>query len=393
MTKILKQKLFETDVSNQINVSNVLNIIREKGPISRAEISKLSNLNKATITLIVEDLLKKQFVHEIGEGKSTGGRKPILVNFNSNAGYIIGLELNIGYINATLVNLSAEIQIDKTVSINTNENEIIKQIFQLIDDLKGLAPSSPLGIVGIGVGVSGIVSFESGIIISVPNAGIKNLPLKHMVEAHTGIYTIVDNDVNAAVIGEYMYGAGKGRNDLILVSNSSRGIGLGIYLNGKIYRGFDGFAGEMGHSTINMDGPRCNCGNRGCWELYASSKALMDLYAKTKQLNEPVSVAEIIELADKGDHIAITTLTQIGEYLGIGLTNIVNTFNPDMIILRGMIGQAGKWIFNSIHRTLMERSFVYSSSKVDIIPSLFDKNAVAIGSACEIIQQVFYTSE
>jgi len=119
----------------------------------------------------------------------------------------------------------------------------------------------------------------------------------------------------------------------------------------------------------------------------------MDLYAKTKQLNEPVSVAEIIELADKGDHIAITTLTQIGEYLGIGLTNIVNTFNPDMIILRGMIGQAGKWIFNSIHRTLMERSFVYSSSKVDIIPSLFDKNAVAIGSACEIIQQIFYTSE
>lgn len=383
----------DSDLIKQINLSIVINTIREKGPISRIEISKISKLNKATVSVMVDELIEKKYAVEIGEGKSSGGRRPILVNFNGNAGYVIGIELNVGFLTAILVNLSADIYWEKTVPISTNEKEILDCLFSVIDEIRSIYPASPLGIIGIGIGVVGVVNFKTGTLVFAPNAGIQNLPLKLLVENYTGIPTIVDNDCNTSAIGEYAFGAGKGRSQLILLSITNRGIGLGIFVDGKVFRGQDGFAGEMGHMTINMEGPRCNCGNRGCWELYASPRALVDRFKKSKNIDMSPSVDEIIELANQGDHDAITTLTAIGEYIGVGLSNVVNTFNPEIIIIRGVIANAGKWIFNPINRTLSERCFFFGSTKVEIIPSQFGKYAASIGAATEIIQHLFHSYE
>jgi len=339
-------------------------------------------------------LIEKQYVMEIGEGKSYGGRRPILVNFNGNAGYAIGIELNVGFLTAIVVNLNAEVYWEKSITITTNEKEIMDQIFALIDEIRGIVPQSPLGIIGIGIGVVGIVNAKTGTLVSSPNAaGLQNLPLKHMVESYSGIHTVVDNDCNTSAIGEFFFGAGKGRNQLILLSVTNRGIGVGILIDGKVIRGQDGFAGEMGHMTINMEGPRCNCGNRGCWELYASPRALTESFRKIKKTKTSPSVDEIIELANKGDHDAIAALTGVGEYLGVGLANVVNAFNPEVIIIRGNIANAEKWIFNPIDRVLSERCFFYKDTKIDIIPSRFGKYAASIGAACEIIQRWFYSYE
>jgi predicted NBD/HSP70 family sugar kinase len=387
---ITKNQTGDNDLIKQINLTLVLNLIREKGPISRIEVSKLSTLNRATVSSLVDELMAKKYILEVREGKSSGGRKPILVRFNSHAGYVLGLEINVDFIIATRVNLSAEIQWEKILPIASNEQAILEQLYVLLDEMITNTPASPLGIIGIGIGVAGVVNLKTGSVVITPNGTLKNVPLKHLIQSYTGINTFVDNDCNTAAMAESMFGAGTNRNQLILVSISHQGIGVGILLDGKIFRGSDGFAGEMGHMTINMDGPKCNCGNRGCWEVYASAKTLTEKYRQSVQSPTNVTVEKIIELANHGDPHAITSLTKTGEYLGVGLSNIVNTFNPDVIILRGAIASANQWIYNPIQRTLLDRAFFLSSTYVEIIPSQFGRYAAAIGAACSIIHNLLF---
>ncbi|TDF99418.1 ROK family transcriptional regulator [Paenibacillus piri] len=383
----------DADLIKQINLMLVMNIIREHGPISRVDIAKISRLNKATVSSMVEELMVKQYAIEVGEVKSKRGRRPTLVNFNPDAGCVIGIELNVGFMTVILVNLNAAVYREKTYSITTNEKEIIEQLYAAIDEIRSEAPESPLGIIGIGIGAVGIVNHKSGTMVSAPNAGLRDVPLKRLVESYTGIRTFVDNDCNTSVIGESAFGAGKGRNQQILLSVTNRGIGIGILIDGKVFRGQDGYAGEMGHMTINMEGPRCNCGNRGCWELYASPQALRRNFMKTTGAEALPSVDEIIALADQGDHAAITALAEVGEYLGVGLANVVNTFNPEIIIIRGAMANADKWILNPIRRSLSERCYFYHSTRIEIVPSRFGKLAASIGAACDVIYHLFYSYE
>ncbi|MCR8634196.1 ROK family transcriptional regulator [Paenibacillus radicis (ex Xue et al. 2023)] len=390
---IKREMTGDADLIKQINIMLVMNLIREKGPISRIEISKISKLNKATVSSMVEELIAKRYVVEIGEVKSKRGRRPTLLNFNGDAGYVIGIELNVGFMTVIVVNLNAGVHWKKSYLISDNEKEIVDQLFKAIDEARSAVPQSALGIIGIGIGVVGIVNHETGTLVIAPNAGLQNLPLKHLVESYTGIQTFVDNDCNTSVIGESTFGAGKGRNHQILLSVTNRGIGVGIFIDGKVFRGQDGFAGEMGHMTINMEGPRCNCGNRGCWEMYSSPQALIRNFMKNKNIETPPKVDEIIALANAGDNGAITALTETGEFLGIGLANVVNTFNPEVIIIRGDMAKADKWILNPIHRTLSERCYFYASTRIDIVPSRFGELAASIGAACEVIHYWFYSYE
>ncbi|WP_413378143.1 ROK family transcriptional regulator [Alkalihalobacillus sp. 1P02AB] len=394
MRQVLQQSVTgDSELIKRINLSIVINTIREKGPISRVEIAKLSKLNKATVSSLVDELLEKDYVVEIGAGRSSVGRKPILLNFNDSSGYVIGIEVNVGFIKAVVINLSAEVIAKRKIPTSTNEKEVMKSLYDVIDEMKGLVPECSLGVVGIGISVAGIVNYETGTLVSAPNAGLHNIPLKHLVESYSGIRTIVDNDCNASAIGEYYFGSGKGRDQLILLSLSAHGIGTGIFVNGEVFRGRNGFAGEMGHMTINMVGPLCNCGNRGCWELYASPRALIQDYMEKKGLVDAPTVEEIIEMANQNDKEAISALTQVGEYLGVGLSNVVNTFDTEAIIIRGAMSQGERWLLNPIQRNLQERCFFYSSTKVEIIPSFWGQDAAAVGAACEIIQRLFYTHE
>ena len=263
------------DLVKQINKSIVFHTIKKKGPISRAQISKDTGLNKATVSTMVSELINESFVNEIGSGKSSGGRKPVMLVFNHVAGYAIGIDLGVNYLSGVLTDLNGHI-IEKTTSPlhSTNMDDVTKQIFACIAALIEKAPESPYGIVGIGIGVPGQVDQHEKILFA-PHLNWKNVDLKKVVEDRFQISTSVENEANAGAVGELLYGAGKGIANQVYVSIGI-GIGTGIIIRHQLFRGTSGISGEMGHMTINFNGKKCSCGNRGCWELYASESALLE---------------------------------------------------------------------------------------------------------------------
>ncbi|MCR1834816.1 ROK family transcriptional regulator [Oceanobacillus caeni] len=377
-------KLLKTGDQNlvkQINKTIVFNTIKDKGPVSRAQISKDTGLNKATVSTMVSELLKESFVNEIGSGQSSGGRKPVMLYFNQHAGYSIGIDLGVNYILGILTNFNGDIIEKNMKTLNTLEiDEIINQIFLSIESLMKKAPESPYGIIGIGIGVPGQVDQHERILFA-PNLNWKNIDLKKIVEDRFSIPTSIENEANAGATGEQLYGAGKDITNQIYVSIGI-GIGTGIIINNRLYRGSSGISGEMGHFTIDTNGIKCSCGNRGCWELYASESALFKIAEKQDlaSKNVEIDLDFLLTEAQKGNPKVLQLLNTLGENIGFGIINIINTFNPEVIIIGNRMAQFENWIMNPIKRVLEERLSFYHKSNTAIRFSILGNYSTALGA-------------
>ncbi|MCF6409644.1 ROK family transcriptional regulator [Pseudalkalibacillus salsuginis] len=374
-------KTGDQNLIKKINKSIVMKSIEQKGPISRAQISKDTGLNKATVSTMVSELLEESLVNEIGAGKSNGGRKPVLLYFNHKAVFSIGIDLGVNYILAILTDLRGDIVFEKLEKLEDKEPSIvIEKVIALIHDVLSHTPESPYGVIGIGIGVPGIVDTD-GKILFAPNLQWKQIDLKQAIEEAVHIPVSIENEANTGCLGEQLYGAGKNISNLLYVSIGI-GIGTGIIINGNLYTGATGISGEMGHHTIETNGKKCRCGNRGCWELYASESALLEEAMKLDVFKQDVTsnLDSITREAKNGNSEVIQLLNSIGEYVGIGLTNIINTFNPEMIIIGNRLAQFKTWITNPIHRTLEERLSPYSNKTTIEFASL-DTYSSALGSS------------
>ncbi|WP_029688178.1 ROK family transcriptional regulator [Thermoanaerobacter sp. A7A] len=385
----------------QINKSIVLNTIRKKGNISRAEIAGITGLNKSTVSFLVDELINEGFVKEEGPGESKGGRKPIILSINNKAGCIIGIDLDVNYILIVLTDLMANVIWEKKIDVKIGETQqtIIERLIELIDEAISNAPETIRGILGIGIGVPGIVDYKKGSILLAPNLKWENVPLKQIIEDKFKIKVHIDNEANVGAIGEKWFGAGAKYNNLVYVS-AGIGIGTGIIINGELYRGTVGLAGEMGHMTIDIHDHQCRCGNTGCWENYASEKALLE-YLNTQLLMGKsdeyinknnfytLSAIDIIDYARKGSKIAIEALKEIGRKLGVGVVNIINTFNPELIIIGNTLSLADDLILNEVLKEVEEKSLVYRYYKVKIKTSKLQFHAGAIGAVSLVISELF----
>jgi len=385
----------------QINKSIVLNIIRKKGNISRAEIAHITGLNKSTVSFLVDELINEGFVKEEGPGESKGGRKPIILSINERAGCIIGIDLDVNYILIVLTDLMANVIWEKKIDVKIGETQqtIIERLIELIDEAISNAPETIRGILGIGIGVPGIVDYKKGSILLAPNLKWENVPLKQIIEDKFKIKVHIDNEANVGAIGEKWFGVGAKYNNLVYVS-AGIGIGTGIIINGELYRGTVGLAGEMGHMTIDIYDHQCRCGNTGCWENYASEKALLE-YINTQLLMGKsdeyinknnfytLSAIDIIDYARKGNKMALEALKEIGRKLGVGVVNIINTFNPELIIIGNTLSLADDLILNEVLKEVEEKSLVYRYYKVKIKTSKLQFHAGAIGAVSLVISELF----
>jgi len=385
----------------QINKSIVLNTIRKKGNISRADIAHITGLNKSTVSFLVDELINEGFVREEGPGASKGGRKPIILSINNNAGCIIGIDLDVNYILIVLTDLMANVIWEKKVDIKIGESQqaIIERLIELIDEAILNAPNTIRGILGIGIGVPGIVDYKKGSILMAPNLKWQDVPLKEIIENKFKIKVHIDNEANVGAIGEKWFGVGAKYNNLVYVS-AGIGIGTGIIINGELYRGTVGLAGEMGHMTIDIYDHQCRCGNTGCWENYASEKALLE-YINTQLLMGKsdeyinknnfytLSAIDIIDYARKGSKIAVEALKEIGRKLGVGVVNIINTFNPELIIIGNTLSLADDLVLNEVLKEVEEKSLVYRYYKVKIKTSKLQFHAGAIGAVSLVISELF----
>ncbi|CAM4126181.1 ROK family transcriptional regulator [Lederbergia lenta] len=348
------------------NKSIVLQLVKTKSPISRADIAQQSGLNKGTVSSLVAELIKEQLILETGPGESSGGRRPVMLTFNQSAGSAIGIDLGVNYIRGIITDLQGNILNQKQQSYTSSSIEqTLDHVKANISHLISEAPSTPYGIVGIGIGAPGIVDENNDVLLA-PNLGWKNSSFKKEIESDFNIPVIIENEANAGAYGEKMFGLAKDVNDLVYIS-AGTGIGTGIIFNGQLYKGSYGFSGEFGHMTMNMNGDRCRCGNIGCWELYASEQFLIKRALELNLIEgEEDCVIQVTEKAEASDSKAISLLDDIAAHLGMGIVSIVHALNPKKIIVGNILSGAKKWIERPVQDYVKKHAMASLQGEVSI---------------------------
>ncbi|MDM5283709.1 ROK family protein [Peribacillus frigoritolerans] len=366
----------------KMNQKLILNEILKNSPISRAALSEITGLNKSTVSSQVNELIEKNVIFEIGAGQSRGGRRPVMLVFNKNAGYSIGIDIGVDYLNGILTDLEGNIILEKASDLSSPSAGEVKEIlFALIHDFIIHMPDSPYGLVGIGICVPGLVDSNQKIIF-MPNLEWYIEDLQLLIESEFNVPVFVENEANAGACGEKVFGVTKNYENIIYISINV-GIGVGIIINNELYKGVNGFSGEMGHMTIDFNGPKCSCGNRGCWELYASEKALLDSFSNDEK---NMLRKEIVERANKNDVAVLNALQNFGFYVSIGLTNILNTFDAQAIILRNNIIESHPLVLNTIKNEVSSRVYSHLESMCELLPSSLGRNAPALGAVSIVIE-------
>lgn len=360
----------------KMNTAIVLEAVIQHAPLSRSQISEKTGLNKATVSNLVQDLIDNHLVQEIGPGESSGGRKPTMLLFQEKTGYAVGIDLGVNYIKGILADLSGNVIAERSLKLKPAQSEnALEHLAGTIESLIKNAPSSEYGIVGIGVGVPGIVD-EDGTILFAPNMKWRQVELRRLLEQRFGLPVTIDNEANAGAQGEQKYGAGQNIANQIYVSVGI-GIGTGIILNGELFKGSSGFSGELGHLSIQYDGKPCSCGNNGCWELYASENALLE---QASSLGFD-GLEELLQAAEAGDEQVRALFRVIGSYLGAGIANIVNVFNPSAVIIGNRMSRAAEWIAPSLHESVDRRTLPYHREKLDLLFAELKDQAAVRGAA------------
>ena len=364
------------------NKQAILDTILDQAPISRAEISQRLGLTKGTVSSLVSELLEAELCTESGPGESSGGRRPVMLLFHEKAGYSIGMDVGVHYTLGILTDLNGEIIKEKRIHTdNTDFDHALHIMKEIISFLIKEAPESHYGVIGIGMGIPGMVNTDDEILFA-PNLSWKNRHLKKEIEKEFNLPVVLENEANAGAYGEKKFGAGKESANLIYVSVGI-GIGVGVLINNELYRGARGFSGEMGHMVIETDGKPCKCGSNGCWELYASEKALLD---RSQELLE-VKGQTLEELIDQAkDNKTHHLFEEIGHYIGIGISNIANTFNPEQIIIGNRLALAKEWIEGPVAETVNERTLPYNQQELQISFAELSIYSAALGTAAHAIE-------
>jgi glucokinase-like ROK family protein len=386
----------------KFNLTAVLTRLRQQSPISRAALADLTGLNKATITRLIRELMQHGFVREVGMHSSVTGRPSILLELDPQAGYIIGVRLDIDYSAVILTNFAAEIiwrsEIKHTLEdgqglIQANLLELIRRAIQNI-------PEQGRPILGLGLGVPGLVDVDSGVLLFAPNLGWKNIPFRAWLQKHFHMPIYVDNEANLAALGETYFGAARD-SDYVLYINVTSGVGAGIVLHHEILTGATGIAGEVGHVTIDPLGPVCNCGNRGCWEAVISAPAIFRRIRERILAGEPsclsaemlahfsrLSVPLVVEAALNNDPVAKDVLCETSTFLGIGLANLINILNPERVVLGGYLSPAYPAMLVEIKKVVKDHALQWAWESTDIKIAHLGSDASLMGAIATIYNHV-----
>ncbi len=329
-----------------INEATVLGKIRRQGPISRVQIAREVNLSAATVTSITADLIARNLVVEESVGKSTGGRRPILLRFNRTAGVALGVKLTEREMVMVTTDLAGgeERRWRVPIASGASPDEVVAPLAAEARRLKSELPGRKLA--GIGVGIAGIVERPSGFCRYSPFLRWRNVALQAAIADATGAHVTVENDVNMLTFAVGSEIAPPGSRSF-LVLTLGRGVGLGMMIDGQPYRGSRGQGGEFGHTIVDPDGPVCECGNRGCLEAIVGIPAVLRQAGEV--LGEPVDEARLVGLVAVGDDRLAGLLERIADVLGVALANLVNVLNPEMLVISG----EGAWLARALLPRLM----------------------------------------
>ncbi len=375
------KKVINQEIMKETNKKNILNFIRKHAPVSKKEIAEQLGLSLTSVTTFTRQLIKEERIIPCGTAKSTGGRRSLLYRVNPTAFYVLGIDLQVDRIISVVLDFGGRpVQTREIPLKSRSEWQVIPLINQVIRE----AGEGRLRISGVGIGVPGIVETGTGRIEFAPNLGWKNVNLGQLLEFKNPL--VIENEANAAALGEKTFGAGQNASHLVYVS-VGMGVGCGLLMNGRLFSGCSNYAGEFGHVTVEPDGLLCPCGNRGCWEVYTSNKAALRLYQE-KTGREAGTFEDFLALVFSNDQAALEVLDTIVKYLGIGIAGIINGINPEVVIVGGKIAETKSLIYNKLLQQVKERSLDRAFSQMRLEFSPLKNMATALGAAGMVIEKI-----
>ncbi len=375
----------------ELNQALILNLVRQEGQISRAEIAKRTNLSRSTVSNIVNELIGAGRIFEIQKGESRGGRRPILLELNYRSHCVIGVEIATAFVNLVVSDLNAVILYQCCVpfDIGVGPDVTVARVQDLIQGGLSAVGINPSQVAGVGIGIPGPLYYAAGQIIAPPiMPGWNGVALRDLFETVLPFPVVVDNDANLGAIAEYRLGAAQGIRNVAYIYLGSAGIGGGLVLNGAIYRGEIGSAGEIGHLTIDEDGPPCTCGSFGCLEAVAGMPTVLRRAAELFG-GQRMTLDQLVEEAHSGTEAVQALFVSSAKYVGIAVASLLNVCNPGLVVLGGPFSAAGDLLLETVRSTARKRALPIALKHCEIVAGALGANAVALGAASQIIQMVF----
>jgi predicted NBD/HSP70 family sugar kinase len=388
----------------ELNRSIILRTIRHYGPISRSEIAKKNKISPTTVTAAVKELIRQGLVYEDGVGVSTGGRKPVLVRFSSNSKFIIAVAITNSSIKIAEMNLEAKVRRQKVFPVYNLTGKLVidyllKSIGHFLEEYSDLTKC-----IGISIISPGIINIDKGVIYENTKLKLKNIPLKEMVEKQFKLKTWLENDANAIALAEKRFGVYRKFKNLIYITIGD-GVGAGIIVNGSIFRGGRGGAGEVGHTSIDRNGIPCDCGNTGCLENYVSWPAICSKVLSSVAQGKPTMMSELVkgdinrvtpsifrDALKKNDQLAKEIMKDTAAYLATGMVNLVNLLNPDIIILGGKVAYDNHFLLSQVKKLVFKQALTILTNKLEICSTSLRDDFRMIAAATIPLQEIFHFS-
>ncbi len=387
-----------------INKQRVLRLIRSAGSISRADLAEQTGLTRPTVSAVVAELLEEGWVEELGTGESSGGRPPILLRFNPQARWVIGAELSAGHVRAVLADLAGTVLRRVKYRVESTDPLIeIGRVEQAVRELLAQTPEtrSPVPVAGVGLGIAGLVDRKSGLWRYSSHFAVQDLPVVKQLEERLVLPVWIENDARAMAWGERSFGAARGVDHLAYI-RVGVGLGAGIIIDGELYSGAHEGAGEIGHTIVVDNGPRCRCGSDGCLETVASATAIARRAVERIHGGEASSITglvdgdlsqviatTVIEAANAGDRLARETLGEAGRYLGLGIGSMINLLNPAMVIVGGGTSRAGDPLMAPLREAATARALPALRDRIPILQTALGEDSCPLGGAALVIEELF----
>lgn len=397
---MIKNKTGNNQYLKELNQAAVLDLIRQKGRLSRKELSDLTGLSPTACGSITRQLIQDGFLHETGQGESTGGRKPVMLELKPRSYYAAGFDIGMEEIQMAVADITGQIlyrqNLEYTMGISVEKAlDMVHDELSMLVDKMGLKWENFLG---CGLSIPGLVDRGTNQVIMAPNLSWNHVDLKAKASEILKMPVYIENEAMCSAICENWIGKCMNIDSFVCI-NVESGIGAGIFIGGSIYRGFSGSAGEIGHLIVQENGRLCGCGNHGCLETYASTRYM--LLEVNNRLNKrhmfksndgpegSLRWDKIVDAAKNGDALCSEVLHQGAKYLGYAVAFLINTLNPEAIVLGKSFTQYATMVMDTLIRTVKEKALNYPASRVQIMTSDFGMNSSALGAAMIPIRKIF----
>lgn len=398
----MNEQYASRDWMKRVNRNLVLNLVKSAGPISRRDIADRSGLSPATITNLTAELIAEGLVHEMGSGETSRGRPPVMLRLNTKAGFVAGVKVMRGSLAAVVTDLDAQVLHYEIAPLDASgdgasmaPDQVLNAVADMVEAVIAASGVDRSQVLGVGLGLAGLIDGKAGVCRYSPFFGWRDVDLVGPLHSALGLDVFVENDVNTLTIAEQWFGHGRDRSHFVVVTVGS-GVGLGLVANGHFYHGRDGAAGELGHTTMLVDGPVCSCGKRGCLEVLASDPAVVaNMTTAGAAAGDSVveadglTIEQVVAAADDGDQLARRVLAESGRWLGVGLATVANVLAPEMIIVGGEGVAAGEWRLEPMRQAFQGHAFDGTAAATELVIEPAGDETWARGAACVVLGELY----